>query len=247
MATIPRIPDEPISANMIAGAIANMRFDRVVSVKIQMRPTVGMVAKDVDLLGLDIKTFREPLTKAIKRVIIPSIKKNFEQGGRPEGWDPLAPATIVRRGYSAWPILEVTGRLKRAATSFGIWDVGVTSAIVRRLPADVYYGYYHQAGAEGGKTSGLVDKLMAHVPGSAGAEAIISKFVPAARRELGPLASEVHVHNRAVGLLLDSENAWSLPARPYIMYQDEDIPKIEEIFIAWMTDRAVRVGRFINT
>jgi phage gpG-like protein len=247
MAGLPRagVSTEGIYPGDIAAALMGLRLDRIVSVKWDIKPSVGIVAKDVDRLAMDIRSFKEPLTRVVKRVMIPSIKKNFDAGGRP-AWEPLSEGTIKQRGYSAWPILVVKGLLKRRATQFNIWDIGMTSATIRRLPQDVYYGNFHQSGGEVQENGmGLVENLLRHGPGSAEAEKLIGKFIPRARKELGPDATDSHVHNRAIGMLLDAdEHAWRLPARPFIMWQNEDVPKIEAIFYEWMEERAIAVGRF---
>lgn len=240
-----RILDDQIFPGDIAAAIMGLRFDKIVSLSWEFRPSVGIVAKDVQRLGLDIRSFKEPLTRIVKQVMIPSFKKNFKEGGRPP-WTPLAASTIAARKYSAWPILVRTGRLQKRATQFNIWSIGAQSATIRALPSDAFYGVYHQAGSETLGGPGIVEELMSHVPGSSAANALIAKFVPKAQKELGPNAGVNHVHNRAVGLLLDSEEnpGWHLPARPFIMYQDDDVPKMEAIFATWMEERAIRVGRF---
>jgi phage gpG-like protein len=232
-----------------------LRFDKVVSVKWEIRPSVGIVAKDVERLGLDIRSFREPLTRIVKNVMIPSIKKNFAQGGRPP-WEPLAEATIKARHFSAWPILEVSGTLKRRATQLGIWDIGLTTATVRALPGDAFYGVFHQAGAgSAGAFAGASGLLQREL--SAGRKfkdikhaspelrKMIGNFIPHAQKELGKGASNESVVKRALGMLLDAgTSGWNLPARPFIMYQESDIPKMEAIFGVWMTERAIKVGRF---
>src|SRR4030042_5496640 len=53
-----------------------------------------------------------PVMKIIGQVIRTSIQKNFEQGGRPEGWIRLSPATKKKRGGSK--ILVDTARLKNS-------------------------------------------------------------------------------------------------------------------------------------
>lgn len=248
---LPREPTrgEGINPANIAGAIMGLRFDRITSMKFDIRPSIGIVAKDVDRLGLDIRSFKEPLTRAIKLVIIPSIRKNFQSGGRP-AWTPLAEATIIRRGYSAWPILNVTGRLQRRATQFNIWDIGMTSATVRKLPQDAFYGVYHQAGGSANPMATLLENS----PRSKVAQALMHKFINKARAELerdvghvpvglGTGITEERVRARALGMMMDVQ--WELPARPFILWQDEDVPKIQQIFIDWMTERAMRSGRFM--
>lgn len=245
MATLPRPPirSGPISPGDVANAVGMLRFDRIVSVKWDVRPSIGIVAKDVERLGLDIRSFKEPLTRIVRNVLIPSFKKNFAEGGRPP-WEPLDADTIRIRRNSAWPILVRSGKLRRAATRLNIWDIGLTTATIRTLPQDAFYGVYHQAGAGGG-ASGLVDELLSHAPGSHASEKLLARFKVAARKELGDKATDSHVHNRAVGLLLDaSESTWSLPQRQFIMWQESDVPKMEAIFGKWMEERAIKVGRF---
>lgn len=238
--TFPREPtgDDGINPADIASAIMGLRFDRIQSMKFEVRPSIGMVAKDIQRLGLDIRSFKEPLSRAIKLVIIPSIRKNFQVGGRPE-WDPLAEATIKARNFSAWPILVRTGKLQRRATQLNIWDISMTSATVRSLPADAFYGVYHQAGTGGT----LHSKIMNTRPGSAEAKKLLAPLFKRAMKEL-PGASDARIKARVQGYIADE--TWELPQRQFIMYQDDDIPRIQEIFVLWMTERARRVGRFVD-
>jgi phage gpG-like protein len=185
-----------------------------------------MVARDMDRLGIDIRSFKVPLTRSIKRVMIPSIRKNFETGGRPP-WEPLASDTVKLRGGSAWPILVRTGKLKKAATRFTIWDISQTSAAVRRLPNNVWYGALHQEGTGG-----------------------FGRFMQKAEKELGAGASPRDILGRAFDLL-DIERggprghrAIVIPQRRFIMYQEDDLDDIQQIFLEWLTERTVRVGRF---
>jgi len=254
MATLTRTSgsDDPLDRNAIANALRGLRLDRITSIKFEIRPSVGIVAKDIDRLGIDIRSFKEPLTRAVKQVVIPSIKKNFAQGGRP-AWEPLAEGTIKRRGYSAWPMLKVSGTLQKRATQFNIWDIGLTSATVRSLPEDAFYGVYHQAGSSGT----LASQLLKTRPGSKEHLAIINKARKQAKKELtrdigkvpvglGTGISEERINQRAKGIIMESEQGWSLPARPFILWQDEDGDKVQNVFLDWMVERARKVGRFVD-
>lgn len=126
---------------MIGGLVI---VPRIASVDWDIKPSIGLLAKDIDKLGLDIRSFRVPLTRSIKQVIIPSIRTNFAVQGRP-AWEQLAPRTIELRGATG-PILSRTGALARGATQFNIWAIGRTSATIRSLPPSVRYGGVHQAG-----------------------------------------------------------------------------------------------------
>jgi phage gpG-like protein len=220
-----------------------LRFDTIKSIKWDIRPSVGIVAKDVDRLGLDIRSFRTPLAAIVRQVMIPSIRTNFSQEGRPK-WQQLAESTVIARKGAAHPVLRRTGNLARRARQFNIWDIGETSATVRSLPADAFYGVYHQAGAERTTSGGNNAATMSNMKSKA-ANDLIKKFLPMATKELGPKASAKHVRARAIGMAMDA-GTWSLPARPFIMFQESDIPKMEAVFSEWMLERARRSGRFTD-
>lgn len=226
--TLPREPiqNTPLRLSEIKRAIyGGLRFDRVLYAGWSFQPSPGIVAKDIDRLGIDIRSFKEPLIKAIRLVMMPSIRKNFEMGGRPEpGWPPLAEYTVKVRG-EAWPILVRSGALKKVATSFSIWTIGQTTASIRELPSKVWYGNLHQAGY------GSIGQI--------------------ARKELGPRATPQDIQDRAMQLFLGARPAHQqskivIPQREFAVFQDEDMEKIQEIFIDWVEQRADRVGRTWN-
>ena len=204
---------------------AGLRFDRVLYAGWSFQPAPGIVAKDIDKLGLDLQSFKVPLVKAIRLVMMPSIRKNFEQGGRPDpGWEPLAPYTINVRG-TAWPILVRSGALKRVASSFAIWTIGQTSASIRSMPSSVWYGNLHQAGY------GSIGQI--------------------ARRQLGPRATAQDIEDRAMELFMGATPAKkqtkiTIPQREFALFQESDVEKIQEIFIDWVEERADKVGRSWN-
>lgn len=104
-----------------------------------------LLANDINKFGMDIRSFSVPLNRSLRRVIIPSIKKNFKQQGRPQRWVPLAEATVRIRG-SDRPILRRTGKLMRTATQLNIWKVDRDSATIVGLDQRVPYTQYHQRG-----------------------------------------------------------------------------------------------------
>jgi phage gpG-like protein len=226
---IPGVGGDFISSHEIKLAIgAGLRFHRDLVVGWQLTPTIGLVARDIKKFGLDIRSFREPLERSIKKVVIPSIKKNFASGGRPT-WEPLAEATILLRG-SAGPVLVRTGALARGATQFNIWDVTETSAALRKLPPKVWYGLVHQEGIGG-----------------------FGKFMEAATGGLGSGASARDILAEAFRLLDEARGgpkghrAVRIPQRQFVMYQDDDEDDIQQIFLDWLIERASRVGRFRAT
>jgi len=231
--TLPREPirNTPLRLSDIKYAIfgrsgrSGLRFDRVLYAGWSFHPAPGIVAKDIERLGLDIRSFRVPLVRAIRLVMMPSIRKNFEQGGRPEpGWEPLAEYTIQVRG-DAWPILVRSGALKRTASSFNVWSITETTASIRQLPTRVWYGNIHQSG--------------------------YGSLMDVARRELGARAEPRDIQSRALQLFLGArpgrqQTKTVIPQREFALFQVQDIEAIQEIFADWMEERADRVGRGWN-
>lgn len=119
--------------------------------KFDFRPTIGISAARVDKFDLDIRSFREPLQRVVKLVMIPSFQANFAAGGRPIPWASLAPdyAERTRGNMDAVDdhILVLTGRLQRTMGQLNIWDFSKTTATIKGLPTRVWYGAVHQAGA----------------------------------------------------------------------------------------------------
>jgi phage gpG-like protein len=217
--------NRPLRLSEIKGSVfSGLRFDRILSVGWEIRPSIGIVAKDIKKLGLDLETFRVPLEKSVRLVMMPSIHKNFVAQGRPTPWEPLAEYTKFVRGVSG-PILRRTGDLERAASSFGIWTIGITSATIKSLPSNVWYGALHQAG--------------------------YGSLTDIARRKLGPRASAADVASEALSLFLGEtparkQSKFVIPQREFILFQEEDLEAIQEIFIDWMEDQAAQVGRAWN-
>lgn len=216
-------PITPSAAKLSVGGGLRIRGD--VNMGWQVTPSIGLVARDIDKLGLDIRSFKKPLTDSVKKVIIPSIRKNFDVGGRPP-WEDLSEATIKLRG-SAWPILRRSGRLRRGATQFNIWDIGKESATVRRLPPGVWYGALHQEGFGG-----------------------FGKFMSSARKKAGAGAGSGDILRMAFGMMEEArggargERAVRIPQRRFIMFQEDDVDDIQKIFLDWLMERARRVGKF---
>ncbi len=122
------------------------------SFDVDFSPSPFIMASQFDVMGVKVKSFKEPLAKSIREVMAPSLTQNFDVGGRP-AWNDLMPATVSRRarlGYGATPILVRSGKLKRVAGQLNLWTIdgpGGTAQITN-LPDGVFYGAIHQAGAE---------------------------------------------------------------------------------------------------
>lgn len=229
---MPGRPRIPISLSMIKSAVyggrkgfgPGVRMGGSYRITFEFRPSVEIIARDMYKLGLDIQSFRVPLERSIREVMIPSIRKNFQLEGRPEAWEPLALYTEQIRG-SARPILYRTGALEKAATSFGIWKITKDSATVQRLPDNVWYGALHQEG--------------------------YGSLAVRARQELTRLGfgtgpKSIQEYSNYLGKMAEGGGRVTksaIPQRKFILMQDEDADEIQEIFIEWMEDQVQQAGR----
>lgn len=246
--------NDPITASDVkyaAGDIFPEYIHNGIGAGWSITPSLGIVARDMDRLALDIENLKVPMTRSIQRVVIPSVRTNFAVGGRPH-WEPLAPDTVKLRGTSG-PILFRSGRLRDAATSLQIWDIGKTSATIRELPQDAWYGVVHQSGiggfaryieaakrklkSQGRKLSGknvLAEafKAMDYVvgapppPASPGKERKQGRTVPPSEH-VPVAASKAYI-----------------PQRQFLMFQEDDIDDILQIFAEWLEEEARKAGRF---
>lgn len=133
-------------------------------------------------LGADIRSFKEPLSRAVRQVMIPSIRENFDAAGRP-GWEPLSEFAQNRHaaeGGSGSP-LNKSGELRKKATQLKIWTFTRETA---QTNAPTWYANMQQSGFAVG----------------------------------GPRAA-------------------TIPARPFMVIQPEDVPKVNEIFQNWLSER----------
>jgi len=103
---------------------------------------IAAIDAAIDLLGRELGDFREPLHAALELVIIPSIRTNFNVGGRPK-WRKLSEPYATYRLPK--PILVQTGNLKAAATSMANWSITRDSAVMTGVDS-VRYAGYHQTG-----------------------------------------------------------------------------------------------------
>ncbi len=188
-------------------------------------------AGNVDRLGAQFRSWKEPLMKSLIEVVMPSIKANFRAGGRPK-WQPLSRVTIkerLRKGFPRGPILVRTGNLRKVATSRQIWVVepqfrgpGSDALILLQMYLNqrVPYARYNQIGT--------AKELDSNKKWSTFLEATISRgggvFPPEgfeARQEYNPFLAK-----------------WHTPARPFIMIQTEDEIEIYGIFSEYLYQKA---------
>lgn len=83
-----------------------------------------------------------PVMKTVGQIIRTSIQKNFEQGGRPEGWIRLSPATVAKKRRDIK--LIDTGRLKRSINVKASSDKVIVGT-------NVIYAAIHHFGGQAGR------------------------------------------------------------------------------------------------
>lgn len=181
-----------------------------------------MVKMELTLKDLSLKReIREMLTRVtdltpamrvIGELVRSSIQKTFQVGGRPERWKPLSDVTLSKRRNRkksrAKPLLD-TGRLLNSITR-GVPD-GVYEVYKRhvRVGTNVIYAAVHQFGARKGSFGTMKTKVRAHL-----------RRIPGKRKRI-----QVREHYRKITV------PWGdIPARPFMVIQQEDIEDIGRIF-----------------
>jgi phage gpG-like protein len=219
-----------LTAAQLTAAVDTMRFDVSIT-SFEFKPSLGIMAKALTALGNDFQDMRVPLKRGVEDVMTISILENFMSGGRPS-WDALSETTMMHRQAdgSGSMILVRSGALANAASSVDIWSIGRFSATIRDLPNNVWYGKVHQAGMSGNAFAG---------------GKWFKKYQDAARKTLGSESSPKEVDNLAFKMFdtratkhgpAPSGRA-EVPARPFAIFQDEDIDAIQLIFIEWMEEK----------
>jgi phage gpG-like protein len=224
-----------MSASQIAAAIDLIRFDKQITA-FEFSPSIGIVAKRFAALADEFDDLREPLRKSISDVMTVSILENFMSGGRPT-WEPLAPSTIAKRQKESAGSMTLvrSGALAEVASSEGVWSVGKTSATIKDLPSRVWYGKVHQGGLAGNQFSG----------GN-----WFKKYEAAARKIAGPDEDDEEVtklaykifDKRVISHGPAPKGQSDIPARPFAMFQEEDIDAIQNIFAEWVEDKVKEAG-----
>lgn len=98
-------------------------------------------------LARKLGDMNNPLVRSIKKVVIPSMLRNYFMQGRPS-WQPLAESTIERRTAKGGFVrmLIDTEKMAKMSTSWPIWKINRTEANMEALDSIVPYARYHQSG-----------------------------------------------------------------------------------------------------
>lgn len=120
-----------------------------ISVEVDFVPRLEILVADFLAMGVQVKSFREPLHAAVRDVAAPAIRRRFADEG--PGWEPLAPATIEKKGHDR--ILFETGELGRVAGQINAWEIGRDQAKMSNIPER---GWYHDEGYLNARTGSMV-------------------------------------------------------------------------------------------
>lgn len=125
--------------------------------EISVIPEPVILATKLSAFQYSIRSFREPLDKSVREVMVNDIKHQFAVGGDPP-WAELADSTreVKEKMGLNRGILIRTGALERAATQISQWKVTSEMAYFAGLPSGVSYGYPLDSGFMNARTGTYV-------------------------------------------------------------------------------------------
>ncbi len=127
------------------------------SIQVLNPGVINLLKRDLQDLGRDLaskRNLRKPFERIRDEVMIPSIRKNFEVGGRPR-WEPLSLATFQSGGFGGREAfiasgafggrkpLDKTGQMKRAATAKARFTIKGNEMTYGKWPEKRWFGPVH--------------------------------------------------------------------------------------------------------
>lgn len=206
-----------VKTSLLRGLNVNSNVTGAMAPSLTFEPSIGIACGRINKLGADIRSYRVPLLESIRSVMVPSIRRNFDEGGRPK-WEPLSESTMnIRKwfGVSGSQILVRSGALKRVASQINMWTVTTTTAIILDIPDKVWYGKLHQGGYTNTNMSALIRGGLS-----------LSDAVAKTSSDL-----------KAIKAAGGESAAGSIPARPFLVIQEQDEEAIMAVFLEWMQMR----------
>lgn len=188
----------------------------------------ALLAADIQKLGMDIRSFHEPLKRSVQQVMAPSFQENFRAAGRPEPWQEWAEITPQLKrelhGLEGGSLLVATGLLYKTMGLLNIWNIGPTEAKITELPQNVWYGVIQNNGF--GNYGSSIRKHVQQTPRLRK----MMKTTPKMAMEEATAAVDARI---AAG----GASKGNIPARPFVMFQDDDPDKIRDVFGRWFDER----------
>lgn len=126
-------------------------------VTVANKHVLNLLDQDIQAMARDLastRRLRKPFEKMRDEVMIPSIRQNFEAGGRPKKWEPLSPITtgLGKAEFIASAAtgeiggrkpLNKTGQLKTAATAKARFHIRENQMVFGEFPARRWFGLVH--------------------------------------------------------------------------------------------------------
>jgi phage gpG-like protein len=172
---------------------------------------MAMSAKAFSTLDADIRSFREPLKRSIQQVIAPSIGQNFVSHGRPEAWHPYAEATINMKANDP-------------KNKFGPDDILRRSGLLWKTMQQ--FNIWTVTTTQAAILQ-LPEKIWYGALHQAGFGISAADVTPSK----GAFLSPDELRN------LGGAGTINIPARPFVMFQTQDIDRIQEVFANWLQER----------
>lgn len=188
-----------------------IRFDNMVDVGYSFKPTMAMSARMFNTLEADVRSFRVPLKRSIQQVISPSIGQNFISHGRPEAWQPYADATVQMKANDPKNKYGPEDILRRSGLLWKTMQQFNIWTVTEKQAAILQ----------------LPQKIWYGALHQAGFGMSAAAVTPAKGLFLSP--EELKAMGGAASV--------SIPARPFVMFQNVDIDQIQEVFADWIQER----------
>lgn len=150
----------------LRNGLTNAMLPEGIGFELKFEPTIAIQAAGLRRFYREVGDLKVPLRNAARTVVRPSIRLNFEVGGRPP-WEPLSEYTIDQKKGNSRPLIR-TGHLRDVASSWQIWTFTENSATIRSLPSSAWYGNVHQKGhrkmGAGAKSTGTYGIGYVNIP-----------------------------------------------------------------------------------
>ena len=148
------------SGSQIINSVQSQAIGAGMGIEYSLDPSAVILVAQFNKLGLDIRSFKEPLHRSVK-YMGGSFQQNFAVSGRPNKWPELSDATIDKKfklaaGRPSAPLIR-SGLLQKTVGQQKIWKINGLEgyAAVNNL-GSADYGIYHQEGFEGGEIGVLL-------------------------------------------------------------------------------------------
>lgn len=192
--------------------MAALKFTRRLDIT-SVRRALGQVAASLQ----DCSTPLERSAKEMRE----SLATNFHQEGRPDNWEPLKDITLaVRTNFGSTEILQDTGALFRSVTTpSAAGSINELTQAYAKIGTNLVYAAFQQQGGT------VVPKR---------AKVLARKVSQDAASRAASMDWPVSNWNGAWYVIFGMSR--TIPARPYMVVQDEDLVTFGRVFQGWIQE-----------